>query len=301
MSEPITPSRSTLIVPLSNEAFIARAHLRGAESILLDLEDGVAPNAKPAARDRLPAAVAAVSRAGACVGVRVNRPLGLLVRDVEAAVVPGVASITLAKVEGPGHVRLVSEFIGELELARGLPPGNIRLSATIETPQALLQATEIARADPRLSAIALGGLDLAAACGFEPTPEALLGPMQTLLFAAKAAGITAGGYLGSIADYRDLDGMRELLRRSRQLGFRGGAAIHPSQVAVLNEVFTPTAQEVADARAILALAANHLAQGTGAFAYRDRMIDKPIILAAEATLALAKAIADRAARTREFI
>jgi citrate lyase subunit beta/citryl-CoA lyase len=301
MTAPITLSRSTLIVPLSNETFIAHAHLRGADTILLDLEDGVAPSAKEAARKRLPSAAASVSQAGAHVNVRVNRPLGLMVRDLEAAVIPGISTISLAKVEGPGHVRLVSEFIGELEQQRGLPPGGIRLSATIETPQALLQAADIARADPRLSAIGLGGLDLAAACGFEPTPDVLLGPMQTLLFAAKAAGISAGGYLGSIADYRDLEGMRRLLRRSRSLGFHGGAAIHPSQVAVLNEEFAPTAQEIDDARAIVALAADHFAKGTGAFSYRGRMIDKPVVIAAETTLALADAIAESEVRTRRLL
>lgn len=301
MTTPMILSRSTLIVPLSNEAFIARAHLRGADTILLDLEDGVAPSAKQAARERLSSAAASVSLAGSRVNVRVNRSLGLMVRDLEAAVIPGIAAISLAKVEGPGHVRLVSEFIAELERERGLPPGGIRLSATIETPQALLQAADIASADPRLTAIGLGGLDLAAACGFEPTPDALLGPMQTLLFAAKAAGISAGGYLGSIADYRDLDGMRQLLRRSRSLGFRGGAAIHPSQVAVLNEEFAPTAQEIDDAHAIVALAAEHLAKGTGAFSYRGRMVDKPVVIAAETTLALADAIATSEARTRRLL
>lgn len=294
-------NRSTLIVPLSNEAFIAKAHLRGADTILLDLEDGVAPGAKQAARERLPSAVRDVSRGGARVSVRVNRPLGLLVRDLEAAVIPGVSSIGIAKVDGPGHVRLVSEYIGELEAERGLPAGSVRLSATIETPQALLQAADIARADPRLDSIGMGPLDLAAACGFEPTAEALIGPMQTLLIAARAAGIHASGTLGSIANFRDIEGMRQALRRSRALGFRGGAAIHPAQVAVLNEAFAPTAEEVAEAREIVALARAHFAQGTGAFSYRGRMIDKPVVIAAEKTLELAEAVAASEARMKRLL
>lgn len=285
--------RSTLIVPLSNEKFIAKAHLRGADTITLDLEDGVAPNAKAAARERLPEAVRSASRGGARIKVRLNRPLGLLVRDLEAAVIPGVHALGLAKVESAGHVRLVSEYVGELERERGLPPGGIALHAALETPKALQQAYEIAGADPRLQAIGLGTLDLAAACGFEPSLEALLMPKQVVLFAARAAGIHSGGYIGSVADYTDLDGLRAVIRRSRKLGFRGGSAIHPAQIPVLNEEFSPSAQELADARSIVDAAETAFAGGAGAFSFQGRMVDKPVVDAARELLAIGAAIAAR--------
>jgi citrate lyase subunit beta/citryl-CoA lyase len=293
-------SRSNLIVPLSNGKFLAKAHLRGADQVTLDLEDGVAPSAKAAARERLAEAVAMVSRGGAQVRVRLNRPLDLLVRDIEAAVIPGVAMLGIAKVESAGHVRLVSQFVGELEAARGLPPGGIRLSASLETPAALQQAYEIAAADPRLVSIGLGSLDIAAACEFEPSAESLYFPKQVVMYAARAAGIGSGGYLGSIADYTDLDALRAIVRRSKKLGFRGGSAIHPAQVPVLNEEFAPGAAEVDEAREIVALAEAAFARGDGAFAYRGRMIDKPVVAAAQATLRLAAAVAEHEARTRRL-
>jgi citrate lyase subunit beta / citryl-CoA lyase len=157
-------ARSFLIVPLSSERFIAKAHLRGADGITLDLEDGVAPSAKAAARDRLASAVKQVGRGGARVRVRVriNRPLDLCVRDLEAAVIPGVSTICIAKVDSAGHVRLISEFIAKLEAERDLPIGGITLFASIETPAALMRVGEIAQADPRLTAIGLGTEDISA-------------------------------------------------------------------------------------------------------------------------------------------
>lgn len=282
--------RSSLTVPLSNERFIAKAHLRGADTIMLDLEDGVAPNAKAAARERLAAAVKMVRRGGARIKVRLNRPMDLLVRDIEAAVIDGVDELGIAKVDSAAHVRLVSEFVGQLEAARGLPLGAIGLSAAIETPQALLNVNEIARADPRLLSIGLGSLDFAAACGFEANLDTLHMPKQMVLFAAKAAGIHSGGYIGSIADYTDLVGFREIIRHSKKLGFHGGGAIHPAQVQILNEEFAPSTREVDDARALVEAAEQAFADGRGAFAWKGKMVDKPVVDAARETLALADAV-----------
>lgn len=294
-------NRSSLIVPLSSERFLARAHLRGADSITLDLEDGVAPNAKAAARERLPSAVKEVSRGGAQVKVRINRPLDLLVRDIEAAVIPGIAELAIAKVDSAGHVRLISEFVAKLEAERGLPPGGIKLSAAIETTSAFKQVYDIAAADPRLVALGLGSEDFSAECGFDPTPEALFFPKQQVLFAAKAAGIAAHGYIGSIADFSDIEAMRAVIRRSRKLGFRGGSCIHPDQVKVLNEEFAPTAQEIADARAIVEESEVQFAKGIGAFPYKGKMIDKPVVDRAREILQVAEAVAAHAERTRALL
>ena len=289
-AKPPRLQRSSLTVPLSSEKFIAKAHLRGADNITLDLEDGVAGNAKEAARLRLPDAVKSAARGGATIKVRLNRPLGLLVRDIEAAVIPGVDSLGIAKVESAGHVRMVSEFVGELEQARGLPAGGIKLSASIETPQALSRVHEIASADPRLTSIGLGSLDFASACGFAPSFETLLAPKQMVLYAAKAAGIDSGGYVGGIADYTDLDALRSLIRRSKAYGFHGGGAIHPDQVRVLNEEYGPSVAQVADARTIIAMAEEAFASGRGAFAFKGKMIDKPVVDAAQRVVAMADAI-----------
>lgn len=293
--------RSSLIVPLSSERFIAKAHLRGADSITLDLEDGVAPNAKAAARERLAAAVKEVGRGGARVKVRINRPLDMVVRDIEACVIPGVSVLAIAKVESASHVRLLSELVAKLEAERGLAPMSVTLSASIETAAAFRQIYEIAAADPRLTAIGLGPEDFSAECGFDPTPEALFYPKQVTLFAAKAAGIMASGYMGSIADFSDLDAFRAVIRRSRRLGYRGGACIHPDQVAILNEEFAPTAQEVIDATAIVGQAEIQFAKGIGAFPYKGKMIDKPVVDRAREIVQVASAVAAHAERTRSML
>ncbi|MES2784997.1 MAG: CoA ester lyase [Pseudomonadota bacterium] len=293
--------RSSLTVPLSNEKFIAKAHLRGADNITLDLEDGVAVNAKEAARLRLPDAVKSAARGGATIKIRLNRPLGLLVRDLEAAVIAGVDSLGIAKVESAGHIRIVSEFVAELERERGLPPGGIKLSASIETPQALSRVHEIASADLRLASIGLGSLDFASACGFAPSFETLLAPKQLVMYAAKAAGIESGGYVGGIADYTDLEALRQVIRRSKLYGFHGGGAIHPDQVRVLNEEYGPSVVQVADARAIIAMADEAFADGKGAFAFKGKMIDKPVVDAARKVVAMAEAIEAHEQRQRALL
>ncbi|MFK8253037.1 HpcH/HpaI aldolase/citrate lyase family protein [Ancylobacter terrae] len=291
-----TLRRSSLTVPLSSERFIAKAHLRGADAITLDLEDGVAPAAKPAARERLPSAVAEVGRGGADVGVRINRPLALAARDIEAAVIPGVSYLALAKVQSPDHIALLAELVAELEAERGLPSGGIGFTAAIETPQALARVNEIAHAHPRLFGIGLGSEDFAAACGMEPTAETLFVPKQMVVMAARAAGIVPLGFIGTVADYTDLEGLREVVRRSRLLGFRGASAIHPDQIPVLNAGFGPAPGEVERAQAILALDDGAAREGRGAFAFEGRMVDKPVVDRARETVALAIAIEQREAR-----
>ncbi|HZX85023.1 MAG TPA: CoA ester lyase [Reyranella sp.] len=282
--------RSSLMVPMSDMRYARRAATCEADSITLDLEDGVADAQKIKARELLAEGVGVAARGGARIEVRVNRPMGLLVRDIEAAVLPGVSGLRLPKVESAGEVRRVSEYVGELERERKLAPGSIQLQAMIETPLGLQFAHEIACADPRVTSIGLGGIDFAAACGFAPTSENLTAPSQTLLFAARAAGIRARGLVGSFADFSDLEAFRSLARYSRRMGFCEGGAIHPAQVPILNEEMGPSDDEMLQAREITSLAELNDADGRGVFAYRGRMIDKPIVLAAQHTLALAEAV-----------
>ncbi len=194
----------------------------------------------------------------------------------------------------------MSEFIGELERERRLNPGSIQLQAMIETPLGLHVAHEIAAADSRVTSIGLGGIDFAGACGFAPTSENLTAPSHTILFAARAAGIRARGLVGSFANFSDLEGFRSLARYSKRMGFCEGGAIHPAQIPILNEVMGPSEDEVVEAREIVALAEQNFSDGRGAFAHRGRMIDKPVVLAAQQTLALAEA-AERQRQRHELI
>jgi citrate lyase subunit beta/citryl-CoA lyase len=279
--------RSLLYVPASAEKFVARAHERGADAIILDLEDGVAPAAKPAARAGLPAAVASVRRNGADVLVRINRPLRLAVEDIAAAVAAGADALVCTKVLGPDHVRLLSELAAESEAASGRPAGAVRFVVLIEDAAALAHAQAIAAADPRVVALGVGGEDLATDLGAEPTPDALDLPKRMGLVAARAAGVLPLGFIGTVAGLADLEGYRAMLRRSRAIGFACASCVHPSQVPIINEEYGPRPEEVERARRLVAAFEAALAEGRGAVAFEGEMIDKPIVERARRLIARA--------------
>ena len=180
-----------------------------------------------------------MSRGGADVVVRVNRPIRMTVRDLEAVIGPGVHAIALPKAESAEHVQLVAEIIDELEAERGMRSERRRCWRWSRPRSAFFRIAEIARAHPRLVALNLGAEDFALSAGMLPEAEGLFMPKQTCVFAARAAGIMPMGFVGTVADFSDLDGFRETVRRSRRLGFVGASVIHPSQIAILNEEFRP--------------------------------------------------------------
>jgi citrate lyase subunit beta/citryl-CoA lyase len=227
--------RSLLFVPVTQRRFVDGAARRGADAIILDLEDSVAASEKERARTLVPEAAEIVSRGGADVMVRLNRPLRMTVRDLEAVIGPGVQAVALPKAESADHVRLVAEIIDELEASRGMPVGATKMLAMVETADAFFRIHEIAKASPRLVALNLGAEDFALSAGMLPEAEGLFMPKQVCVFAARAAGIMPLGFVGTVAEFHDLDGFRETVRRSRRIGFVGASVIHPSQVAILNE------------------------------------------------------------------
>jgi citrate lyase subunit beta/citryl-CoA lyase len=271
---------------------------RGADAIILDLEDSVAASEKERARSLVPEAADIVSRGGADVVVRINRPLRLAVRDIEAAIGPQVLALALPKVNGPEHVQLLAEIVDEVEAERGMAPGTTRLIAMVETTAAFFRIAEIARAHPRLCALNLGAEDFATSAGILPEAEALSMPKQMAVFAARAAGIMPLGFIGSIAEFHDLDGFRQTIRRSRRFGFIGASVIHPSQVPILNEEFRPSPHEVDHARRVLAAYDKALAEGVGAVTVDGKMIDVPVVERARLLVEREEAIAAREARMR---
>lgn len=298
MTAPVHPVwRSGLFVPVNVERFLAKASSRGADAIQLDLEDSIAPGDKADARRALPAAVERIRREGRSdVLVRINQPLELAVRDLEAAVLPGVDGIMVTKAEGADHLRLLDELVSRLEEARGIPDRTIRFAVLIEAPGPLAQAHAIARATPRNIALSLGAEDYATAVGGEPTGEVLLMPKQQIVQAARAHGLMPMGTIGTVADYSDLEDYKRVVRQSASFGFVGASAIHPAQVPVLNAGFTPSPQAVAQAEKIVAMDREAAAAGRGSFALDGKMIDIPIVYRAAALLARARAIAAREQR-----
>ncbi|MBI3373058.1 MAG: CoA ester lyase [Betaproteobacteria bacterium] len=290
--------RSLLYVPVNVDKYVDKAHTRGADCIQLDLEDSVPASEKDRARTLVAAAAARVRRGGADVVVRINRPLALAVRDIEACVGPDVNGIAVTKVEGAEHLRLLDELVSGLESTRGLPHGHTRFIAMIETPAAYFRMPEIAAAVERTAAMNIGGEDFALEAGMEPAEETLLLPKQQMIFAARSAGIMPLGYIASVAGYGDWPAFRAMVKRSRQYGFMGASCIHPGQVPIVNECYTPPADEVAYAKRVVEENAKAEALGRASFAIDGKMIDVPVVLRAERLLARSAAIEQREAAKR---
>lgn len=269
--------RSLLYVPAAREKFIAKAHERGADAIILDLEDSIAPAEKPAARAALAGAVPRVSANGADVVVRLNRPLELAVQDIQAAVMPGVRALICTKIMGADHVKLLAELIESAEAARGMEIGQTGMVVLAEDAAGVLRAEEIARAHPRIVALGIGGEDLATDLGAEATPDALDWPKRMGVVAARAAGILPLGFIGTVAGLSDLEGYRAMLRRSRAIGFACASCVHPSQVAIINEEYGASEEELARAKRMIAAFEVALGQGLGAVSFEGQMIDLPVV------------------------
>jgi citrate lyase subunit beta / citryl-CoA lyase len=292
--------RSLLFVPVTAKRFVDGAARRGADAIILDLEDSVAASEKERARMLVPEAAETVSRGGADVVVRINRPLRLAVRDIEAAIGPRISALALPKTDSPEHVRLLAEIVDEVEAERGVAPGTTRLIAMVETAAAFFRIADIARAHPRLCGLNLGAEDFALSAGIMPEAEGLFMPKQMAVFAARAAGIMPLGFIGTVAEFHDLDGFRETIRRSRRLGFVGASVIHPSQVPILNEEFRSGSEEVDHARRIVAAYDKALVEGVGAVTVDGKMIDVPIVERARLLLEREAAIAAREVKMRQI-
>jgi citrate lyase subunit beta/citryl-CoA lyase len=276
--------RSMLFVPVTRDKFVASAHTRGADAIILDLEDSVAESEKARARTLVPEAAKAVSRSGADVLVRINRPWHQAFRDIEAIVGPQVMALMCPKVGSPEHLGVIAELLDTLEAERGLSRGHTRLVALVETADAYFRLREIAKATPRLDALSLGAEDFATSVGMEPIGETLQAPKQTMIIAARAAGILPLGFMGTVADFDDLEVFRATIRRSRKFGFVGASCVHPSQVPILNEEFGWSDAEVDRARRMVAAYDAAKAKGLGAVAFEGKMIDVPVVERAQALI-----------------
>jgi citrate lyase subunit beta / citryl-CoA lyase len=292
--------RSLLIMPVNVPAFVEKAPQRGADAIVLDLEDSIPPAEKANARRLVKDAIVTAGRGGSDVLVRTNHAWELAEADLESAVWPGLNGIAYPKVEQVEQVQRVDETLSRLERQRGLEPGSVSLSILIETATGLLNARELAHASPRLVSISLGGEDFALDLGIEPTTdgtEMLYGRLFIVLI-AREAGLYPLGLMGSLAEYRDLDVFRRSVDGARQVGYRGASCIHPTQVPLLNEGFSPAPAEVEYARRVIAAYQEAEAQGRASIGLDGKMIDIPVLERARRTVARADQIAALEARKR---
>ena len=290
--------RSLLYVPVNVEKYVEKAHTRGADCIQLDLEDSVPAREKARARTLVADAAGRVRRGGADVVVRINSPLENALQDLDGCICADVDGIAITKTENASYVQRIDDAISQLEARRGLPEQHTRLIAMVETPAAFFDMPSIARASARLAAMNIGGEDFALAAGMEPTEETLLMPKQPMIFAARAAGLMPLGFIASVAGFGDWEAFRRMVRRSRQFGFMGAGCIHPGQVPIVNEEYSPSAMELELARRIVSENANAEAAGRASFAIDGKMIDVPVVERARRLIQRAAAIAAREARKR---
>jgi len=295
-SAEFTVWRSMLFVPVNVRKYVDKAHERGADAIILDLEDSIAPNDKAAARDMVEAAAPIVSQSGSDVIVRINRPIELAVRDIEAVVSSGVEALMVPKIDSASHVRLLAELVDTVEARKGVRRGQTKFIAMVETAAAFPRMFEIASAHPRVVALTLGSEDFASSLGAEPSAEMLLYPKQQAVIAARAAGIVPIGTIGSVANFADVEGYRATIKRSVRFGFEGSACIHPSIVPLLNEGFSPSAEELDHAQRMVAAYKQAYAEGRGSVTFEGKMIDIPIVERAERLIDRARRLEAR--RTR---
>lgn len=277
--------RSLLYVPGSNERFVEKAYSRGADAIIIDLEDAVAPSMKMAAREALGRSVPLAAQGGAPVFVRINATPDRLREDAEAACRAGAFGLYIPKVSSPRELEEIADFLEPLE--RSLKRDPLRFVPLIETPGGVLEAAAIARA-PRVLAVSGGGEDLATSMGAQPAPQVLSLPKQLIHLAAKAAGVLSFGLLRTVADYKDIDGMRAAAQEARMFGFDGASCIHPSIVPILNAAFSPSDSEIAWAQRVIAADEQATREGRGAYLVDGQFVDAPIVARARAVLALAQ-------------
>ncbi|SFD92351.1 HpcH/HpaI aldolase/citrate lyase family protein [Roseivivax sediminis] len=271
--------RSLLYVPGNNERFIAKAQSRGADAIILDLEDSVPSDRKEDAVKLVSEWLPSLAAGPSDICIRVNGDLLQLARDLRLLGRQGVSAILLPKCDDAGKVRLVAEALDLLD-----PAGHVGIVPLLESPEGLNNAHAIAAACDRVCALLLGSEDFAAICGITPSEATLLGAKQQIVYAARAAGIAPLGLLDSIAAYAGHD-IGALAARSSAFGFSGATAVHPDAIAPLNRGFAPSDEDIEWAKSVVIAMEDAAHRGLGAVSLGGKMIDKPIADRARSTLA----------------
>jgi len=284
--------RSLLFVPGDSARKFAKAAGIGADALILDLEDSVASSQKQAARDAVAALLDDRASRGWAFFVRVNPfDTGLTLGDLAAVVKPGLDGVLVPKANGATDIARIGHYLDALEECSGMTTGTVKIAVVAtETPSAMFALGSYTPAHPRLVGLTWGAEDLAAAIGATGNKEAngrwtdpYRQARSLCLYAAASAGVAPIDTL--YADFRDAEGLEADCRRARRDGFTGRIAIHPDQIATINRCFSPSTDEIADARRIVEAFAAQPDAGT--LGIDGKMYDIPHLKAAERTLAAA--------------
>jgi len=280
--------RSLMFVPGHRERMVQRALGIGAfgpsdlDVALLDLEDGVPASSKDEARRLVADVLGSPAQAGAgpVRYVRIRRALSDDgAADLDAIVRPGLGGIMAPKVARADEIEWLAGELDARERDTKIPPGTIRIIPSIETAAALIEAPRIARAADRVVGLAFGSEDFALDLGLPTKREAEAAEMLYARSATVVAAVSAGklAFDGIWPDIEDAAGLRADSLRARRLGFSGKTLIHPGQVAAVNEIFSPSAADVEEARRVVRAFDEALARGQGAVALDGRMLDAPVV------------------------
>lgn len=286
--------RSMLFIPGNSPAMLLNADVHGADAVILDLEDAVAPSEKDAARVLVRNAVRALQYKNAEIIIRVNPLETAFCREDMEAVTPLRPSLIMpTKVADADTIAAFAAMLDEMEPKHGVPAGSIGLIPLLETAEGIENAYRIAKASPRVKALFLGAEDLSSDLRAKRTKEGkeIVYSRGRILTAARAAGVDA--YDTPFTDVNDDEGLIADATLARELGFTGKAAISPRHVEGINRVFSPSEKEIDYAREVLEAIEEGARQGKGAVSLHGKMIDKPIVDRAKYVLEVAKALGVR--------
>lgn len=289
------PLRSMLFVPGQKPDWIRKAPRFKPDALIIDLEDAVPPAEKVAARGTTREGIEHCRSIGLAATVRINHAEAGGLDDILAITVPGLVAIIHPKTRTVAEVHALDRALSYAEGAAGMQPGTVGMLLLPETAEGMRDAGQLAAASPRVRGIfgAFGGPlvgDIARAFGYRPTyggqEQHYLASKLVLDSRAEGREYPVCGIIGTRLD--ELDVVRELITRARDFGYTGCALIHPSHVAIANEVFTPTADDIDYASGLIAAMAEAERTGAGAVAFRGTMVDYAMLPSAHATLAEAR-------------
>ncbi|MGH7778032.1 MAG: HpcH/HpaI aldolase/citrate lyase family protein [Candidatus Dormibacterales bacterium] len=288
------PYRSFLFVPGNRPAMLAKAPARGADALLLDLEDAVPAEEKDSTRRVLREQIPDLP--GAPVFVRSNSVSSGETRlDLEAVVVPGLLGLFLPKVESTEEVREVAGWLDELEPGAGLAPGTVEIVCMLETALGVRRTYELATASPRVGSVCFasgenGDFQTDLGCDWSVEGTEMLYARSKVVLDARAAGI-AHPLDGVFVAIDDIGALVADTTLSKRLGYKGRAIIHPKHVEAVNRIYTPAEEEVRYYLGLLAAFEGALAAGRASVTYEGKMIDYAMAARARQVLALAEALA----------
>jgi citrate lyase subunit beta / citryl-CoA lyase len=294
--------RSKMFVPVNRERFIEKAWTRGADCIILDLEDAIAPADKDSARKMVKDVLPVVGKGGADIQVRINREFEEA--DLEAIILKGLSGVMIPKCESAAEIQRIDDIVSRLEKDRGLTEGSIQFDLIVETAKGVINAEEISLASPRIVQMNIGQVDLSVDLGFtrliEMNFEQYVYAENKVRYAAVAGGRQPCG-LGAQnnVDFTGVsmgpDAMFAACQHAFYMGYRGAIIIHPGWVKPVNEGFKPSNEEIELARKVKTALDEAYARGEGSVSVEGRMYDVANMKHVVRLLARADALAKKEA------